>query len=442
MTSILFDIVVIFLLILASGFFAGVEIAVVAFRRSRIRELIEQDNKQAKLVQSLLDDPDKFFALVQIGMTVFPVAASALGGVTAVVELKPLLDNLPIFWIQRYSESIAVGIVVMLVSYLTLVIGELAPKSIGLRFPEQISLYSARLLIWLLQLSHLFIRFLSFSTNLVLRPFKFNATFSSSHPSEDELRLMIEEGRKTGVIDKMEHELIASIFEFTDTTAKEVMVPRTDIVAVEINTPRENLIKIVSEEGYSRLPVYKENIDNIIGIIYTKDFISLLEHRDLIVLQDIIRLAYFVPETKKISQLMRELQRQKLHMAVVVNEFGGVEGIITMEDILEEIVGEIHDEYDEELKELEASADGAILVNARMTVNDFNKKLNVEIPEDTDYETISGFLHKVTGRIPDLNEEIRYKNLTFMVIKKSERRIRQVKVKKVVERRQFSLSKN
>ncbi len=442
MTSILFDIVVIFLLILASGFFAGVEIAVVAFRRSRIRELIEQDNKQAKLVQSLLDDPDKFFALVQIGMTVFPVAASALGGVTAVVELKPLLDNLPIFWIQRYSESIAVGIVVTLVSYLTLVIGELAPKSIGLRFPEQISLYSARLLIWLLQLSHLFIRFLSFSTNLVLRPFKFHATFSSSHPSEDELRLMIEEGRKTGVIDKMEHELIASIFEFTDTTAKEVMVLRTDIVAVEINTPRENLIKIVSEEGYSRLPVYKENIDNIIGIIYTKDFISLLEHRDLIVLQDIIRLAYFVPETKKISQLMRELQRQKLHMAVVVNEFGGVEGIITMEDILEEIVGEIHDEYDEELKELEASADGAILVNARMTVNDFNKKLNVEIPEDTDYETISGFLHKVTGRIPDLNEEIRYKNLTFMVIKKSERHIRQVKVKKVVERRQFSLSKN
>lgn len=442
MTSILFDIVVIFLLILASGFFAGVEIAVVAFRRSRIRELIEQDNKQAKLVQSLLDDPDKFFALVQIGMTVFPVAASALGGVTAVVELKPLLDNLPIFWIQRYSESIAVGIVVTLVSYLTLVIGELAPKSIGLRFPEQISLYSARLLIWLLQLSHLFIRFLSFSTNLVLRPFKFHATFSSSHPSEDELRLMIEEGRKTGVIDKMEHELIASIFEFTDTTAKEVMVLRTDIVAVEINTPRENLIKIVSEEGYSRLPVYKENIDNIIGIIYTKDFISLLEHRDLIVLQDIIRLAYFVPETKKISQLMRELQRQKLHMAVVVNEFGGVEGIITMEDILEEIVGEIHDEYDEELKELETSADGAILVNARMTVNDFNKKLNVEIPEDTDYETISGFLHKVTGRIPDLNEEIRYKNLTFMVIKKSERHIRQVKVKKVVERRQFSLSKN
>lgn len=247
--------------------------------------------------------------------------------------------------------------------------------------------------------------------------------------SEDDVKQLLEEGKRTGVIDSTERELIESVLEFTDTTVKEIMVPRTDVVAVELSVPRERLIRIVIDEGYSRVPVYQQTIDNIVGIVYTKDLLSMFEHRDVIILQDILRPPYFVPESKKISVLLRELQTKKQHMAVVVDEFGGTEGIITMEDILEEIVGEIRDEYDEDHRDIETSVDGSVMVNAGMSIHDFNEKFESSIPDDADYETLSGFLHKITGRIPELFEEIPFENITFAVVKKNERRIRQVRVK-------------
>jgi putative hemolysin len=428
MESIWLDILVIIVFILLSAFFAAAEIAVISIRRTRIQELIEQKNKRAVAVKELLSDPDKFFAIVQIGMTVFPAAASALSGVLAVKYLKPALEGIPL--LAKSAESVAVTIVIILVSYFTLVVGELAPKSLGLRYAEAIALLSGRILKGLLKISSLLISLLSGSTNIALRPFKDRTSFIEPRISEEEFKLMLDEGTKSGVIDKVEHELIDRIFEFTDTRAKEVMIPRTDVVAIDIKTPHEQIIKIVTEEGYSRVPVYVDTIDHIVGIIYTKDLITLLENRDLIVLQDIIRAAYFVPDSKKISQLMREFQQKKIHLAIVVDEFGGTQGIITMEDILEEIVGEIHDEYDEVLKEVETSADGAFLVNARLPITQFNARFGCDIPEDFDYETVGGFLYKLTGRIPDLNETIQHKNLTFTVVTKSERRMRQIKVRK------------
>ncbi len=250
------------------------------------------------------------------------------------------------------------------------------------------------------------------------------------HVSEADIKQILEEGQQSGAIDSTEHELLKSILEFTDTTVKEIMVPRTDVVAVDISISRERLIKVVIDEGYSRMPVYQRTIDNIIGIIYTKDLLSMLEHRDVIILQDILRPPYFVPESKKISALLHELQMKKQHMAIVVDEFGGTEGIITMEDILEEIVGEIRDEYDEDLHDIMPSNDGSVVVNAGMSIHDFNEQFHASIPDDVDYETISGFLHKFTGRIPELHEEIRYGSLAFIVSKKNESRIRQVKIKK------------
>ena len=247
--------------------------------------------------------------------------------------------------------------------------------------------------------------------------------------SEDEVKQLLEEGKKSGVIDSTERELIESVLEFTDTTVKEIMVPRTDVVAVELSVPRERLIRIVIDEGYSRVPVFQQTIDNIVGIIYTKDLLSMFEHRDIIILQDIVRPPYFVPESKKISVLLRELQTKKQHMAIVIDEFGGTEGIITMEDILEEIVGEIRDEYDEDHRDIEPSIDGSVVVNAGISIHDFNEKFQSSIPDDADYETLSGFLHKLTGRIPELYEEIPFENISFVVVKKNERRIRQVKVK-------------
>lgn len=251
----------------------------------------------------------------------------------------------------------------------------------------------------------------------------------SKSVSEEEVKQFLEAGERSGAIDKTEHELIKSIFEFTDTTVKEIMVPRTDVFAVEITTPRDKLIQSLIDQGYTRVPVYKDTIDNILGIIYTKDLLGVLEHRDLIILQDIIRPAYMVPESKKISVLLHELQKNRQHMAIVIDEFGGTEGIITIEDIVEEIVGEIRDEYDEEHSDVITASDGSVQVNGGISIHDFNERFKAQIPEDSDYDTISGFLHKQTGRIPDLYEEIKYQNILFTVTKKNERRIRLVKIR-------------
>ena len=246
--------------------------------------------------------------------------------------------------------------------------------------------------------------------------------------SEDDLREVLEAGTRSGALDRTEHELISSILEFTDTTAKEVMIPRPDIVALDIGMPKDVLIHRVIEEGYSRMPVFSGSIDKVIGIIYSKDLLSLFEHRDLIILQDIIRPAYFVHESKKISQLLREFQQRKVHLAVVIDEFGGTEGIITMEDILEEIVGEILDEYDEVKKEVEQSSDGSAIVDANISISDFNEQFRGEVPEASDYGTLAGFLQKSIGRLPDLNEVIREHGFAFTILSKTARRLRQVKV--------------
>jgi CBS domain containing-hemolysin-like protein len=252
--------------------------------------------------------------------------------------------------------------------------------------------------------------------------------------SEEDLKQVLEASTLSGTIDKTEHELIKSIFEFTDTTVKEIMVPRPDIVALDTSMSSDQLVRRVIDQGYSRLPVYKGTLDNIVGVIYSKDLLSLIEHKDLIVLQDIVRPAYIVPESKQISQLLREFQQHKIHMAVIVDEFGGTEGIVTMEDIIEEIVGEIHDEYDEVQKAVEQSSDGSVVVGANMSIPDFNEQFNAHVPEASDYETLAGFLQKWTGRLPELNEEIVYDDIILTIMSKRARRIRQVRVRRTIRR--------
>lgn len=252
-----------------------------------------------------------------------------------------------------------------------------------------------------------------------------------AHLSEDELKQVLEASTQSGAIDKTEHELIKSILEFTDTTVKEIMVPRPDIVALDIAMPHDELIRRVIDQGYSRLPVYKGDIDHIIGVVYSKDLLSLIEHKDIIVLHDIIRPAYFVPESKKISQLLREFQQNKIHLGIVVDEFGGTEGLVTMEDIIEEIVGEIHDEYDEVQKTVEQVTEDSAVIDATMSIHDFNEQFRATVPEANDYETVAGFLQKITGRLPEINEEVRQGDLVFTILSKRGRRIRQVKVKRL-----------
>lgn len=249
--------------------------------------------------------------------------------------------------------------------------------------------------------------------------------------SEEDLKQVLEASTMSGAIDKAEHELIKSILEFTDTTVKEIMVPRPDVVALDISMPREVLVRKVIDEGYSRLPVYKENIDHIIGVIYSKDLLSLLEHRDLILLQDIMRPVFFVPESKKISQLLREFQQRKAHLAIVTDENGGTEGIVTMEDIVEEIVGEIHDEYDEVGKVAEPAKDGSVIVDARLSVSDFNSQFSLNLPEAPEYETLAGFIQKALGRLPEIGESTTFNDIQITVLSKTARRIRQVRIQRL-----------
>jgi len=420
------------LLIVLVGFFSAAEVAVLSSRRSRMRELSEEGNRAAGTILGFQTEPERFLATIHVGIVFSLLFAASLGGIVGLQYLAPALASSTNAWIHEASSWLSLVIMVVGIGVVVVVFGELVPKSLALRFAEAVALRSAPALTVFSSVFKYPALLLTAASNLFLRPFRDSTTFTESRISEEEFKLMLEEGAKSGVIDRTEQQLIESIFEFTDTTAKEVMIPRPDVVALNIEMPRETIVKIVLEEGYSRMPVYRDTIDNIIGVVYTKDLLGLLEFRDLIILQDIVRPAYFVPETKKISQLMRELQAQKIHMAIVIDEFGGTEGIITMEDIVEEIVGEIHDEYDEEIRDVEQTADGSFLVNARISVDDFNNRFQGGIPDHEEYETLGGFLHKQTGRIPELNEEIPAGAFTFTILKKSQRRIRIVRVRRVL----------
>jgi putative hemolysin len=430
MNAVWLEIIGILLLIALVGFFSASEVAILSTRKSKMKELADNGNRRAAVIRGFQEKPEEFLATVHVGIIFSLILASGLAGMIGFQHLSPALLESSIPWVRRGNDYISLGVIVLCISFLVVVFGELVPKSLSLQYSAVVALGVAPSMRFFAVLFRIPARILVFASNLVLGVFKDHTTFSESRISEEEFKLMLEEGTKSGVIDKTEHELIESIFEFTDTTAKEVMIPRPDVVALDVDTKPEMIVKIVLEEGYSRLPVYKGTIDNILGIVYTKDLLGMIEYRNLILLHDVIRPAYFVPETKRISQLMRELQQQRSHMAVVIDEFGGTEGIITMEDIIEEIVGEIHDEYDEVLKDIEQAADGSFLVNARTSVRDFNERFHANIPEAEEYETVSGFLNKVAGRIPDLNEELTFDVLSFAIVKKSQRRIRLVRFRK------------
>ena len=266
------------------------------------------------------------------------------------------------------------------------------------------------------------------SLRKIFREFLIRSNVLRTELSEEDLKEVIDASTQSGAIDKTEQELIKSILEFSDTTVKEVMIPRPDIVALDVDMPRDQIIHKVIDEGYTRLPVYKNSIDTIVGVVYTKDLLSLMEHDQLIVVQDIIRPPFFIPESKKISRLLREFQQNKAHLGIVVDEFGGTEGIVTLEDIMEEIVGEILDEYDEVHRTIISAADGSALVDANLSIGDFNQQFQAEVPESPDYETLAGYLQQQSGRLPDLHEEIRSAGLSFVVASKRGRRIRQVRV--------------
>jgi len=426
MTSSWIEILVILVLILANGFFSASEIALISARRSRIKHLSEKGHKKAKLVNAIQSKPDVFLATVQVGITLVGTLASVVGGATVVHELKPLIERIPISAIRNSSQSIAIGIVVVVMTYLLLVLGELVPKYLALTFPERVAFRTAGPINMLGKLSFLPVRLLSNSSRALVSLFVRNVPKESGFVSDEELKFIVREGKTKGVFDQTEEELIRSALEFTDTTVRNAMTPRTEIVALDINAGHEQAIRAMTEEGYSRIPVYKGTLDNIVGIIYAKDIINLLHDRELIILQDIVRKPYFVPDSMKIWELLKVFQKKRVHLAIVLDEFGGTAGLITLEDILEELVGEIRDEYDREEEEIYLLSENMAIVNAGLFIGEFNQKFKTDLSEE--FNTVGGYVTSTLGRIPVVDEVVKIGNLTFVVFDKVGPRLKKIKV--------------
>ena len=423
-------ILLISIFILINGFFAASEIAVVTIRRTRVKQLMDEGKANAEILDKLRESPDRFLATIQIGVTLAGALASAIGGAAAVEVIKPVLKTVPITFISASSEAIAIGIVVVGITYFSLIFGELIPKSIALSNPEGVGLFTAPVIQRFSKLATVFVSILTTSTNLLLKPFGKKAFTERGYITEEEVKMLIEEGGERGVFEPEEKELIHSVFEFTDTFAKEVMRPVPQMVVIGINMSVDDVKSIISEEKFSRYPVIGKDINDIRGILYAKDFYNILSKTGSVDIHKIIKPPIFIPETMKISILLREMQKKRIHMAIVIDEYGAVSGLVTLEDLLEEIVGEIRDEYDIESPVIQLS-DGSMIIDASISVSDLKEDYNIEIPESPEYETLGGFIITYLQRIPQTGDIIEMEDKKLKVEEMVGQRIAKVKLEKI-----------
>jgi putative hemolysin len=438
--TLIIEFIIVVVLVILSGFFSASEIAIVAVRTSRLKELVAEGHKKAIFVERLKSNPDSFFAIVQIGMTVTASAASAIAGALAITLIGPLIATIPVKAIQTAAKPISVTLVVIVISYLFLVIAELVPKALAIRKTEAIALWVGPLTWYSIKALNVIIKILTWSTNSCLKLIGMSPEVRpGSAVSEAEVEFLIKEGLEHGVFNKEEQRLIHSVFEFTDTTVRRAMTPRTEILAVESNATPEELLRLATETRYSRFPVYEENLDNIKGIIHSKDLLYVYTHKGLFVLADIIRPAHFVPDSKKISELLHDMQKKKYQMAIVLDEFGGTAGIITVEDVVEEIVGDIHDEYDQESSKIVFLDNGRARVKASMPVDEFANEFGVEVGEG-EFHTVSGLVVTKLGAIPAINTKVVFKDFTLTVLDKDGHKITKLLAEKIKDK--FGLSEN
>ncbi|OGQ72151.1 MAG: hypothetical protein A3G94_04520 [Deltaproteobacteria bacterium RIFCSPLOWO2_12_FULL_60_16] len=429
MEGLWFEVALIFFLIMANGFFAASEIAVIATRKTRIDSLVEKGVRSAVAVARLKEDPDRFLATVQIGVTLVGTLASAIGGAAAIEFLKPMVESLPLPLVGRWGESVAILLVVLPIAYLSLVLGELVPKSLALRFSERIAVLVAHPIDLLSRLTSFPVRILTASSNAVLWLFGGKDAGGASFVSEEEVKSLIREGAAKGIFDETEKELIHSVFEFADTPVKAVMVPRTEIHAVDVKTPRDEILKSFVESGFSRIPVYDGDMDRVVGILYNKDIFRALQEKGEFRAQDLLHPPFFVPSSLPISQLLKELQRKRSAMAIVVNEFGEVEGLATLEDLLEEIVGEIRDESDrEERGPVERLPDGSMVIQGSAQLKDLKSDYNLPFEESPDYLTLAGFVLAKLRHIPRGGERVEHEGYRLTIVDMEGRRIVKIKL--------------
>ena len=423
------QLIILLILILLNAYFAAAEIAYISLNDAKIAKQAKEGNKKAKQIEKMLKNPSKFLATIQIGITLAGFLSSAFASDAFADKLAPMLYQ----WIPMISlgiwKGISIVIITIILSFFTLVFGELVPKRLAMKYYEKISFSTIGVIKFLSILSAPFVKILTVSTNLVSKIFGVGEN-EEEIVTEEEIKMMIDEGEEKGTIEEEEKELLNNVFDFNDIIVSEIMTPRTDMYAVEVNQKVNDILDEMDEYKYSRIPVYEENIDNIQGILFIKDLLKYVKEQKEVQIKDIMREAYFVPESKEIDELFRELQKNKQHMAIVIDEYGGTAGIVTMEDIIEEIMGNIFDEYDDdEEMDYQKIDDNTYMVNGSATLYDLKRLFDVEIPEG-DYETLSGYLLERLGRIPEEDEKLVIEDefLTYKIEETEDKRIKYVKV--------------
>ncbi len=425
-------------LIALNAFFSASEIAVISVSKLRLKQLIENGNQRAVVLFRLADDSSRFLATIQIGVTLLGFLASATAAVSLSDGLAASIEQLPIAGIAATSHGIAVAIITIGLSIITLIFGELAPKSIALAHSERIALFVARPIDFLARMASPVVRFLVWATNVIARPFGGQQRRGLPIVTQEEIKTLVDAGEESGMLEEDEKEMIYSIFEFGETLAREVMVSRVDIVALDAETPLLDSMDVIIKHNHSRVPVYQDNIDNIIGILYAKDLLKVMrekgrEEANQIKLSAIVRPASFTPESKKVDELLEEMQKRRMHMAIVIDEYGGTAGLVTIEDILEEIVGEIQDEYDQAEEALiQPAGDGEWTIDARTNLSDINDLLKSNIPLD-ESDTLGGFIYASLGKVPLPGDEVRHEDLLLKVVNIAGRRIGKVRVTRQIE---------
>ena len=427
------QIILLILLIALNAFFAASEIAFISLNDAKIDMLAKEGDKKARKIKKMLENPSKFLATIQIGITLAGFLSSAFASEAFASKLAPLLNNLlPVFSVNVWN-TISIVLITVILSFFTLVLGELVPKRIAMKNYEKIAFATIGIIKAISVITSPFVKLLTVSTNIISKLFGVSET-NEETVTEEEIRMMVDVGEEKGTIDKEEKEMINNVFELNDTAVSEIMVPRKDIYAVDMNLSISKVIEeITSDEDfrYSRIPVYDEDIDDIKGIVYIKDILLSTKNKN-VKIKNMIKEAYYVPETKPVNDLFEELRKNRKQIAIVVDEYGGTAGLVTMEDILEEIVGEIYDEYDEVEKIYEKIDENTYMINGSMGVSEVEKLLEIKIPEG-DYDTISGYLIEELGRIPDEKEKpvVETEDVVYKVQKIEDKRIIKIKACKV-----------
>lgn len=420
------EIILIMILVVLNGIFSAGEMAIVSSRKSKLKELLK--NKKEKRAETLLfmkENPEKFLSAVQIGITLFGTLASAIGGALAVNYIKPLIHEIP--YVGVFGDTISLVLVVVILTYLFLVIGELVPKYIGMNYKEKVALWIVPVFELTSRFFFVFVNFLSLSTMFVVRGLSLKK--GEEHVGESEIKILLEEGRRKGVFDETEEKLIHGVFEFSDRSVKEVMVPRPNIYSIDADDSTEEILKYIVENEFSRYPVRKGSLDSIIGLVFHKDIAKQIWLQKPIQLEKILKKPFFVPDTMEVSLLLKEMQKRRQHLAIVVDEYGTTVGIVTLEDIMEEIFGEIMDETDVDDR-IERLKDGSIIIDASYSVRDLNIRLDIDIPESPDYETLGGFILDRLQGMARGGEMIDHGKYRFVVAGVEGIRITRVKLEK------------